>query len=83
MAVVRTTRLACHREFRRSGSEKILPPRCTANHHESNRRRASPRIESPRVALSSSAFVRVLPPNPKKGGTMSASQAIKHARAVR
>jgi hypothetical protein len=56
MAVVRTTRLACHREFRRSGSRKNL---------NASLRRES-RIESPRAALSPSAFVRMLPFNQKR-----------------
>src|SRR5204863_5649455 len=60
----------------------ISPQRLRKNLTASLRRK-SPRIGSLRAALSPSAFVRVLPFNPKKEGPMSASQAIKHARAVR
>jgi hypothetical protein len=63
MAVVRTTRLACHREFRRSGSRKNLNA-SLRRESRIDRRCASPRIESPRAALS--AFVRMLPFNQKR-----------------
>ncbi len=58
MAVTRTTRLVCHREFRLNGSEKVSSPYC-------------PRIDANRIAARGtfpSALARVLPLNSKKEG---------------